>query len=58
MVKVLHSLLIVFDEVLHQRFLRKLRARERNGKILNCKSWLSNRQQRVIINSSTSEGVR
>ena len=45
-----------FDKVPHQRLLRKVRAHGIDGKILEwIRSWLADRQQRVVLNGFKSE---
>ena len=45
-----------FDKVPHQRLLRKVRAHGIDGKILGwIRSWLADRQQRVVLNGFKSE---
>ena len=45
-----------FDKVPHQRLLRKVRAHGIDGKILDwIRSWLADRQQRVVLNGFKSE---
>ena len=46
----------VFDQVLHQRLLRKMKAHGIIGEILGwVEAWLSGRQQRVILNGRFSQ---
>ena len=44
-----------FDRVPHERLLRKIKSHGIDGRVLNwIRSWLSNREQRVVINGEKS----